>query len=127
MKLTKEHCQSIWKAGSIVGFISKPKADEILRQSPTGTFLLRFSDSELGQKTIKTLCCISIIIRSFFVDGITLTVTSKQNSVLILKPWTPRDRGFADRIHDIPFLLRVYPSNRARNDASGEFYRERQS
>uniref|UniRef100_A0A1B0A8R5 Signal transducer and activator of transcription linker domain-containing protein n=1 Tax=Glossina pallidipes TaxID=7398 RepID=A0A1B0A8R5_GLOPL len=94
MKLTKEHCQSIWKAGSIVGFISKPKADEILRQSP--------------------------------VDGITLAVTSKQYSVLMLKPWTPRDRGLADRIHDIPFLLRVYPTNRARNDACGEFYRERQ-
>ncbi|KAL9900332.1 signal transducer and transcription activator-like isoform 1-T3 [Glossina fuscipes fuscipes] len=108
MKLTKEHCQSIWKAGSIVGFISKLKADEILRQSPMGTFLLRFSDSELG--------------------GITLALTNEQNSVLMLSPWTPRDlsiRGLADRIHDIPLLLRVYPSNRSRDDAFGEFYTQR--
>uniref|UniRef100_A0A1A9W1Q5 Signal transducer and activator of transcription n=1 Tax=Glossina brevipalpis TaxID=37001 RepID=A0A1A9W1Q5_9MUSC len=107
MKLTKEHCQSIWKAGLIMGFISKLKADELLRYSPVGTFLLRFSDSELG--------------------GITLAFKKAENWVLMLSPWTPRDliiRGLADRIHDLP-LLRVYPSNRSRDDAFGEFYTQR--
>lgn len=49
MKLTKDHLLSLWKAGLIVGFINKRNADEILRGSSAGTFLLRFSDSELGR------------------------------------------------------------------------------
>lgn len=49
MKLTKDHLLSLWKAGLIVGFINKRKAEEMLRMLPLGTFLLRFSDSELGK------------------------------------------------------------------------------
>lgn len=49
MKLTKDHLLSLWKAGLIVGFINKRKAEEMLRVLPLGTFLLRFSDSELGK------------------------------------------------------------------------------
>lgn len=50
MKLTKDHLLSIWKAGLIVGFINKTKAIETLKQLQVpGTFLLRFSDSELGK------------------------------------------------------------------------------
>jgi len=36
----------------IHGFVSKQLAQEWLMRSPSGTFLLRFSDSELGGITI---------------------------------------------------------------------------
>lgn len=50
MKLTKDHMLGMWKSGCIMGFINKAKAQEDLLRSPSGigTFLLRFSDSELG-------------------------------------------------------------------------------
>ncbi|KAI8130440.1 signal transducer and transcription activator isoform X1 [Lucilia cuprina] len=108
MKLTKDHLLSLWKAGLIVGFINKRKAEEMLRILPLGTFLLRFSDSELG--------------------GITVGFVTEQSSVLMLSPWTARDlniRGLADRIHDLEVLRFVYPSNRMRDEAFGEFYTQR--
>lgn len=37
---------------SILGFIRKKEAEEMLAKCPKGTFLLRFSDSELGGITI---------------------------------------------------------------------------
>ena len=32
----------------ILGFVTKQQAQELLRSRPPGTFLLRFSDSEVG-------------------------------------------------------------------------------
>lgn len=46
----------------------------------------------------------------------------------MLSPWTARDlniRGLADRIHDIEVLRIVYPTNRMRDEAFGEFYTQR--
>lgn len=37
---------------AIMGFIRKKQAEEMLSACPGGTFLLRFSDSELGGVTI---------------------------------------------------------------------------
>lgn len=52
MKLTKEHLKGPWADGSIIGFIKKQEAEELLATCKSGTFLLRFSDSELGGVTI---------------------------------------------------------------------------
>jgi signal transducer and activator of transcription 5B len=49
MKLTREHLRGPWNDGSIIGFIHKGKAEDYLLKCPRGTFLLRFSDSELGE------------------------------------------------------------------------------
>lgn len=49
MKLTRDQLHGPWKDGSIIGFISKRQAEETLRTCSRGTFLLRFSDSELGK------------------------------------------------------------------------------
>ncbi|XP_055307610.1 signal transducer and transcription activator-like [Sitodiplosis mosellana] len=46
-KLTRLHLSKEWEKGLIHGFISKSKAEEMLRTCPAGTFLLRFSDSKL--------------------------------------------------------------------------------
>lgn len=49
MKLTRDQLRGPWTEGLIIGFISKRQAEEILLKCPPGTFLLRFSDSELGK------------------------------------------------------------------------------
>lgn len=51
-KLTRLHLSEQWNKGLIHGFISKEKAREILLACNPGTFLLRFSDSELGKYEI---------------------------------------------------------------------------
>ena len=37
---------------SIMGFVTKTESQDMLMSKPNGTFLLRFSDSELGGITI---------------------------------------------------------------------------
>lgn len=48
MKLTRDQLRGPWTEGLIIGFINKRQAEEMLLKCPPGTFLLRFSDSELG-------------------------------------------------------------------------------
>ncbi len=50
--LTSNHMQRLWKEGYVMGFVTKQAAESLLLQKPNGTFLLRFSDSELGGVTI---------------------------------------------------------------------------
>ena len=52
MKLTKEHLRGPWNDGCILGFVRKKQAEETLATCASGTFLMRFSDSELGGVTI---------------------------------------------------------------------------
>jgi len=52
MKLTREHLRGPWGEGSIVGFIQKKTAEDVLIKCQRGTFLLRFSDSELGKSRL---------------------------------------------------------------------------
>lgn len=49
IKITKDQLAMAWKEGRIVGFINKTKVSDALSAHPVGTFLLRFSDSELGK------------------------------------------------------------------------------
>lgn len=49
MKLTRDHLRGPWAENAIIGFIDKRQAELKLLQCPPGTFLLRFSDSELGE------------------------------------------------------------------------------
>ena len=50
--LTQSHMQKLWAEGLIMGFVTKQDAEALLLTKPSGTFLLRFSDSELGGVTI---------------------------------------------------------------------------
>lgn len=52
MKLTREHLRGPWIDGYIIGFVRKKQTEEMLQSCTNGTFLLRFSDSELGGVTI---------------------------------------------------------------------------
>lgn len=92
MKLTREHLRGPWVDGAILGFIRKKQAEEMLSQCQNGTFLLRFSDSELG--------------------GITIAGVSDNTEVFMIQPFTSKDfaiRSLADRIRDLNHLLYLYP------------------
>jgi len=52
MKLTREHLRGPWIDRYILGFIRKKQAEEMLANCAVGTFLMRYSDSELGGITI---------------------------------------------------------------------------
>ncbi|XP_032579145.1 signal transducer and transcription activator isoform X2 [Drosophila sechellia] len=116
MKLTKDHMLGMWKAGCIMGFINKTKAQTDLLRSVygIGTFLLRFSDSELG--------------------GVTIAYVNENGLVTMLAPWTARDfqvLNLADRIRDLDVLCWLHPTDRnaspvKRDVAFGEFYSKRQ-
>ncbi|XP_054272701.1 signal transducer and activator of transcription 5B isoform X2 [Macrosteles quadrilineatus] len=93
MKLTREHLKGPWMDGLIHGFIRKKQAEEMLSTCGSGTFLLRFSDSEPGGVTIA------------WVGG-------DSSEVFMLQPFTSKDftiRSLADRISDLPNLVNLYP------------------
>ncbi|CAH0557720.1 unnamed protein product [Brassicogethes aeneus] len=92
MKLTREHLKGPWMDGAIMGFVRKNKAEEMLSTKCSGTFLLRFSDSELG--------------------GITIAWVSENGEVFSLQPFTSKDmtiRALPDRIADLNYLVCLYP------------------
>ncbi|CAB1336768.1 unnamed protein product [Coregonus sp. 'balchen'] len=96
IELTKKHLKSYWSDGLIFGFIGKQHLHLILKDRPNGTFLLRFSDSEIG--------------------GITIAyVAPSENGgqkIQNIQPSTKRDleiRSLGDRIQDIDFITHVYP------------------
>lgn len=127
MKLTKDHLLNLWKEGLIVGFINKRKTlEEILPMQQYGTFLLRFSDSELGRWLIEFVCETHIrLLYLSLLGGITVAFVDDQGNKLMLAPWTSRDlniRCLADRIHDLNVLRTVFPKNLARDEAFGSFY-----
>ena len=45
-------CINHWNDRAIVGFIHKRECEQILSQQPNGTFLMRFSDSEIGALSV---------------------------------------------------------------------------
>ncbi|KAF7282323.1 signal transducer and transcription activator Stat92E isoform X2 [Rhynchophorus ferrugineus] len=92
MKLTREHLRGPWVDGAIMGFVKKKTAEEMLSPCQSGTFLLRFSDSELG--------------------GITIAWVSDTQEVFSLQPFTSKDftvRSLADRISDLNHLVVLFP------------------
>uniref|UniRef100_A0A8C9YZ17 Signal transducer and activator of transcription n=1 Tax=Sander lucioperca TaxID=283035 RepID=A0A8C9YZ17_SANLU len=96
MELTKKHLKTYWSEGLIFGFIGKQHLHLILKDRPNGTFLLRFSDSEIG--------------------GITIAyVSATENGgqkIQNIQPFTKRDleiRSLGDRIRDINHITYLYP------------------
>ncbi|KAM4563255.1 signal transducer and activator of transcription 6 [Odontesthes bonariensis] len=107
MELTKKHLKTYWSDGLIFGFIGKQHLHLILKNSPNGTFLLRFSDSEIGGITIAYIAA----------EG---GVQRIQN----IQPFTKRDleiRSLGDRIRDIQEITYLYPE-KTKHDAFQKFY-----
>nr|KAF7389710.1 hypothetical protein H0235_018194 [Vespula pensylvanica] len=104
MKLTREHLRSPWIDGYILGFVRKKQAEEMLANCPSGTFLMRFSDSELG--------------------GVTIAWVGDQTEVFMLQPFTSKDfaiRSLADRVSDLQHLLYLYP-DLSKDHAFSKYY-----
>nr|DAA79938.1 TPA_inf: signal transducer and activator of transcription A [Anopheles farauti] len=103
MKVTREHLRGPWMDGSIIGFIHKSKAEDYLLKCTRGTFLLRFSDSELGGITI-----------AWVNEG-----NDGQPQILHIQPFTAKDfstRSLSDRIRDFDDLFYLYP-NKPKHEA----------
>lgn len=102
--LTSNHMHSLWKEGHVMGFVMKQAAEQMLMQKPVGTFLLRFSDSELGG--------VSISVKQQGQGGF------QDASISSLYPFSTRDlsqRSMADTVFDIKFLIYVYPDTLKEN------------
>uniref|UniRef100_A0A8C7QZG8 Signal transducer and activator of transcription n=1 Tax=Oncorhynchus mykiss TaxID=8022 RepID=A0A8C7QZG8_ONCMY len=107
MELMKKHLKPHWNDGAILGFVNKQQAQDMLMSKPNGTFLLRFSDSEIG--------------------GITIAwVAENPNKRLVwnLMPYTTKDfsiRSLADRISDLNHLMFLYP-DRPKDEVFSKYY-----
>ena len=91
---------------AILGFVNKQQAHDLLINKPDGTFLLRFSDSEIG--------------------GITIAwkFDSPDRNLWNLKPFTTRDfsiRSLADRLGDLNYLIYVFP-DRPKDEVFAKYY-----
>ncbi|XP_078111044.1 signal transducer and activator of transcription 6 isoform X2 [Sander vitreus] len=113
MELTKKHLKTYWSEGLIFGFIGKQHLHLILKDRPNGTFLLRFSDSEIG--------------------GITIAyVSATENGgqkIQNIQPFTKRDleiRSLGDRIRDINHITYLYPEF-PKHEVFKKFYSEPQA
>jgi len=109
MKLTKEDLRGMWIDGALLGFVSRQQAEEFLQASEVGTFLIRFSDSELGGVTVA---------------WISLNEDTNQKEVAMLQPFTRKDlmiRSLPDRIHDCPQMIHLYPAI-PKDQAFGKYY-----
>lgn len=96
LKVTQQHLSPLWKEGAILGFVEKTLSEKMISRCPPGTFLLRFSDSELGG--------VSISFVTPFEEG-------SGSEVLMTSPFTSKDfaiRGLADRIHDLRNLTHLW-------------------
>ncbi|XP_059170023.1 signal transducer and activator of transcription 5B-like isoform X2 [Physella acuta] len=103
-KLTKEHLKDLWTDEAIIGFVSKNQAQDWLSNKQSGTFLLRFSDSEIG--------------------GITIAWTGERSEVWNLAPFTTKDfniRGLADRVKDLNSLVTLFP-NKPKDSVFSKYY-----
>ncbi|XP_046749375.1 signal transducer and activator of transcription 5B isoform X1 [Diprion similis] len=104
MKLTREHLRGPWIDGYILGFVRKKQTEEMLATCASGTFLMRFSDSELG--------------------GVTIAWVGDQREVFMLQPFTSKDfaiRCLADRVSDLQHLLYLYP-DLSKDHAFSKYY-----
>ncbi|XP_023331191.1 signal transducer and activator of transcription 5B [Eurytemora carolleeae] len=109
MKLTKEDLRGMWMDGALLGFVSRQQAEDYLQASEPGTFLIRFSDSELGGVTVAWM---------------SLNEDTNQKEVSMLQPYTRKDlmiRSLADRIHDCHQMITLYP-NHPKDQAIGKYY-----
>ncbi|NWX55150.1 STAT6 protein, partial [Promerops cafer] len=108
LDLTKRCLKSYWSDRLIMGFISKQYVCKLLSMQLDGTFLLRFSDSEIGGVTI------AYVMRGK--DG--------SSQVENIQPFSAKDlsiRSLGDRIRDLGQLRNLYP-NIPKDQAFGSHY-----
>ncbi|XP_078482928.1 STAT-b protein isoform X2 [Ciona intestinalis] len=115
MELTKsKHLQKHWDDGAIIGFIGKGDSQDKLVSKSLASFLLRYSDSEIGGLTI------AWVADSDKAPGVP--------RVWNLQPQTLRDygiRSLADRIKDLDQLMYIIKSDNTtqlKDEVFGQYY-----
>lgn len=131
LKLTKEHLRDLWVAGLIYGFNNKSGCLSLLSEESMeiGTFLLRFSESELGGISIAFLSGLAPNQRPNQSperrnQSPTYGVAPSGNIVYHLLPYSSKDlntRPLADRIRDLAELSSLYP-NIPKDEAFRRYY-----
>lgn len=121
LKLTKEHLRELWNDDRIYGFVGKQNCVDLLLGSHyheakiNGTFLLRYSETELGGITIAWVSSssnpssknnrIQVMQRN--------SPTNPSTNVLMhLQPFVSKDlntRSLADRVRDLEDLVYLFP------------------
>jgi signal transducer and activator of transcription 5B len=115
-KLTVDHLKSAWIDNCVIGFIDKRHAEKFLRDCVHGTFILRFSDSELGALSIawlsRQIACSSEVIhilpikhKEFEVTPLSKRIHQIENLVY-LYPQTPKHESF--RVDETPWSSNNY-------------------
>lgn len=97
---------------AIMGFVKKRQAEELLSTCAPGTFILRFSDSELGGITIAWTSSKFGFFKTNVRIFINISFISGTQEVYSIIPNTSKDfavRSLADRIHDLDNLQILYP------------------
>ena len=77
--LTQTHMQKLWMEGFVKGFITKQAAESLLMNKPSGTFLLRFSDSELGGVTIAYVRKPDVYRKYKYIDSLLYLIVIKRD------------------------------------------------
>lgn len=150
IRLTKEHLRDLWNADRIYGFIGKKGCVDLLLGSsscepkPIGTFLLRYSETELGGITVAWVSnqqqqnSIGGTSNSSSSGGGSSTSSHKgvqilhrnsptntsSNIIMHLQPFVSKDlntRTLADRIRDLKDLVYLYPDI-PKDDAFKAYY-----
>lgn len=133
MKLTRDQLRGPWTEGLIIGFISKRQAEEILLKCPPGTFLLRFSDSELGKyhRFIEFASDLMNKNELYYYGssgGITIAwvehTVEQIPQIVMLQPFCHKDfgiRSIGDRIKDLNQCVTLYPDT-PKDKAFGGYY-----
>lgn len=116
MKLARDDLRGTWVEGLIVGFIRKDRAEALLSNCQSGTFLLRFSDSILGL-LYQFLTCNSILnLKCLLLGGITIAWVNQRvgqpPSFVNCAPFDHKAltvRSISDRINDLGQCVYLYP------------------
>lgn len=123
IRLTKEHLRDLWNADRIFGFIGKKGCVDLLLGSsfyeptPVGTFLLRYSETELGGITVAWVASSSSQQQANKSSSIQILqrnspTNTSSNVIMHLQPFVSKDlntRTLADRIRDLKDLVNLYP------------------
>uniref|UniRef100_UPI00358E98B9 signal transducer and activator of transcription 5B-like n=1 Tax=Myxine glutinosa TaxID=7769 RepID=UPI00358E98B9 len=110
IELTKKHLKVHWNDGAILGFIGKREAQDLLLGQPSGSFLLRFSDSEIGGITFAWVA---------EVPG-----RNGERAVWNVQPFTSKDLtilSLPDRLRDFENLKLLYPAQK-KAEVFGAYY-----
>lgn len=138
MKLTRDQLRGPWTEGLIIGFINKRQAEEMLLKRPPGTFLLRFSDSELGEfeMSIDSKMISEFLNLVFYSSSLCCTITGgitiawvehtadSMPQIVMLQPFCHKDfgiRSLGDRIKDLNQCVYLYPDT-PKDKAFGNYY-----